>query len=188
MDMVQINQLVGELDSFVWGPVMLCLLVGTGVYMTLKLRFLTWRNLPYALKTIFSKKSRTTQVGSGDVSPFSALMTALAATIGTGNIVGVATAMFAGGPGALVWMWISACFGLTTKFSECMLGFKFREVNAKGEMKGGPMFTMKNGFKNKKAGLFLGTAFALFAVLASFGIGNMTQANSISTEIGRAHV
>jgi Na+/alanine symporter len=136
------------------------------------------RNLPYALKTIFSKKSRTTQVGSGDVSPFSALMTALAATIGTGNIVGVATAMFAGGPGALVWMWISACFGLTTKFSECMLGFKFREVNAKGEMKGGPMFTMKNGFKNKKAGLFLGTAFALFAVLASFGIGNMTQANS----------
>lgn len=183
MDMVQINQLVGELDSFVWGPVMLCLLVGTGVYMTLKLRFLTWRNLPYALKTIFSKKSRTTKVGSGDVSPFSALMTALAATIGTGNIVGVATAMFAGGPGALVWMWISACFGLTTKFSECMLGFKFREVNAKGEMKGGPMFTMKNGFKNKKAGLFLGTAFALFAVLASFGIGNMTQANSISTAI-----
>ena len=183
MDMVQINQLVGELDSFVWGPVMLCLLVGTGVYMTLKLRFLTWRNLPYALKMIFSKKSRTTQVGSGDVSPFSALMTALAATIGTGNIVGVATAMFAGGPGALVWMWISACFGLTTKFSECMLGFKFREVNAKGEMKGGPMFTMKNGFKNKKAGLFLGTAFALFAVLASFGIGNMTQANSISTAI-----
>ena len=183
MDMVQINQLVGELDSFVWGPVMLCLLVGTGVYMTLKLRFLTWRNLPYALKTIFSKKSRTTQVGSGDVSPFSALMTALAATIGTGNIVGVATAMFAGGPGALVWMWISACFGLTTKFSECMLGFKFREVNAKGEMKGGPMFTMKNGFKNKKAGLFLGTAFALFAVLASFGIGNMTQANSISIAI-----
>ena len=183
MDMVQINQLVGELDSFVWGPVMLCLLVGTGVYMTLKLRFLTWRNLPYALKTIFSKKSRTTKVGSGDVSPFSALMTALAATIGTGNIVGVATAMFAGGPGALVWMWISACFGLTTKFSECMLGFKFREVNAKGEMKGGPMFTMKNGFKNKKAGLFLGTAFALFAVLASFGIGNMTQANSISTPI-----
>ena len=183
MDMVQINQLVGELDSFVWGPVMLCLLVGTGVYMTLKLRFLTWRNLPYALKTIFSKKSRTTQVGSGDVSPFSALMTALAATIGTGNIVGVATAMFAGGPGALVWMWISACFGLTTKFSECMLGFKFREVNAKGEMKGGPMFTMKNGFKNKKAGLFLGTAFALFAVLAYFVLSSMSLNNSTSTAI-----
>ena len=107
-------------------------------------------------------------------------MTALAATIGTGNIVGVATAMFSGGPGALVWMWISACFGLTTKFSECMLAIKYREVNAKGEMKGGPMFTMKNGFKNKMAGRTLGFLFALFSVIASFGIGNMTQANSIS--------
>ena len=110
-------------------------------------------------------------------------MTALAATIGTGNIVGVATAMFAGGPGALVWMWLSACFGLSTKFSECMLGFKYREVNAKGEMKGGPMFTMKNGFKNHRAGVIMGTLFAFFAVIASFGIGNMTQANSISTAI-----
>ncbi len=183
MDMVQINQLVGDIDSFVWGPVMLCLLVGTGIYMTLKLHFLTWRNLPYALKSVFARRSRTTKVGSGDVSPFSALMTALAATIGTGNIVGVATAMFAGGPGALVWMWISACFGLTTKFSECMLGFKYREVNAKGEMKGGPMFAMKNGFKNKRLGIFMGTAFALFAVIASFGIGNMTQANSIATAV-----
>ena len=107
-------------------------------------------------------------------------MTALAATIGTGNIVGVATAMFSGGPGALVWMWISACFGLTTKFSECMLAIKYREVNAKGEMKGGPMFTMKNGFKNKTAGRTFGFLFALFSVIASFGIGNMTQANSIS--------
>lgn len=180
MDMAELNQWANAADSFVWGPVMLCLLVGTGIYMTLTLHFLTWRNLPYALKSIFSKESRTTSRGSGDVSPFSALMTALAATIGTGNIVGVATAMFAGGPGALVWMWISACFGLSTKFSECMLGFKFREVNAKGEMKGGPMFTMKNGFKNKKAGILMGFLFALFAVIASFGIGNMTQANSIS--------
>ena len=178
MDMVQINQLVGELDSFVWGPVMLCLLVGTGVYMTLKLRFLTWRNLPYALKTIFSKKSRTTQVGSGDVSPFSALMTALAATIGTGNIVGVATAMFAGGPGALVWMWISACFGLTTKFSECMLGFKFREVNAKGEMKGGPMFTMKNGFgvSNEIVGAVL-TVMTLAVIVG--GITSISKVSSV---------
>ena len=183
MDMAELNQWANAADSFVWGPVMLCLLVGTGIYMTLTLHFLTWRNLPYALKSIFSKESRTTSRGSGDVSPFSALMTALAATIGTGNIVGVATAMFAGGPGALVWMWISACFGLSTKFSECMLGFKFREVNAKGEMKGGPMFTMKNGFKNKKAGILMGFLFALFAVIASFGIGNMTQANSISTAV-----
>ena len=180
MDMAQISAAVGAVDSFVWGPLMLLLLVGTGIYMTVYLRFMTWRHLPYALKTVFSKEARSTKNGSGDVSPFSALMTALAATIGTGNIVGVATAMVAGGPGALVWMWISACFGLTTKFSECMLAIKYREVNAKGEMKGGPMFTMKNGFKNKTAGRTFGFLFALFSVIASFGIGNMTQANSIS--------
>lgn len=177
------NQIVGDIDGFVWGPVMLCLLVGTGIYLTAYLNFRTWRNLPYAMKSVFSREARKTNRGSGDVSPFSALMTALAATIGTGNIVGVATAMFAGGPGALVWMWVSACFGLTTKFSECMLGFKFREVNAKGEMKGGPMFTMKNGFKNKRAGLCMGFLFAMFTVIASFGIGNMTQANSITTAV-----
>lgn len=183
MDMTAMNQIVGDIDSFVWGPVMLCLLVGTGIYLTAYLNFRTWRNLPYAMKSMFSREARKTNRGSGDVSPFSALMTALAATIGTGNIVGVATAMFAGGPGALVWMWVSACFGLTTKFSECMLGFKFREVNAKGEMKGGPMFTMKNGFKNKRAGLCMGFIFAMFTVIASFGIGNMTQANSITTAV-----
>lgn len=183
MDMTAMNQIIGDIDSFVWGPVMLCLLVGTGIYLTAYLNFRTWRNLPYAMKSVFSREARKTNRGSGDVSPFSALMTALAATIGTGNIVGVATAMFAGGPGALVWMWVSACFGLTTKFSECMLGFKFREVNAKGEMKGGPMFTMKNGFKNKRAGLFMGFIFAMFTVIASFGIGNMTQANSITTAV-----
>ena len=177
------NQIIGDIDSFVWGPVKLCLLVGTGIYLTAYLNFRTWRNLPYAMKSVFSREARKTNRGSGDVSPFSALMTALAATIGTGNIVGVATAMFAGGPGALVWMWVSACFGLTTKFSECMLGFKFREVNAKGEMKGGPMFTMKNGFKNKRAGLCMGFLFAMFTVIASFGIGNMTQANSITTAV-----
>ncbi|WP_311148775.1 alanine/glycine:cation symporter family protein [Dialister invisus] len=183
MDMTAMNQIIGDIDSFVWGPVMLCLLVGTGIYLTAYLNFRTWRNLPYAMKSVFSREARKTNRGSGDVSPFSALMTALAATIGTGNIVGVATAMFAGGPGALVWMWVSACFGLTTKFSECMLGFKFREVNAKGEMKGGPMFTMKNGFKNKRAGLCMGFLFAMFTVIASFGIGNMTQANSITTAV-----
>ena len=183
MNMTAMNQIVGDIDGFVWGPVMLCLLVGTGIYLTAYLNFRTWRNLPYAMKSVFSREARKTNRGLGDVSPFSALMTALAATIGTGNIVGVATAMFAGGPGALVWMWVSACFGLTTKFSECMLGFKFREVNAKGEMKGGPMFTMKNGFKNKRAGLCMGFLFAMFTVIASFGIGNMTQANSITTAV-----
>ena len=177
------SEIISAIDDFVWGPVMLILLVGTGVFLTVRLKFRPWRNLGYALKSTLSKEARTTSRGEGDVSPFSALTTALAATIGTGNIVGVATAMVAGGPGALVWMWISACFGLTSKFSECMLAIKYREVNEKGEMSGGPMYTMKKGFKNKKLGAFLGMLFAVFAVIASFGIGNMTQANSIAESV-----
>ena len=176
-------EIISAIDDFVWGPVMLILLVGTGEFLTVRLKFRPWRNLGYALKSTLSKEARTTSRGEGDVSPFSALTTALAATIGTGNIVGVATAMVAGGPGALVWMWISACFGLTSKFSECMLAIKYREVNEKGEMSGGPMYTMKKGFKNKKLGAFLGMLFAVFAVIASFGIGNMTQANSIAESV-----
>lgn len=176
-------EIISAIDDFVWGPVMLILLVGTGVFLTVRLKFRPWRNLGYALKSTLSKEARTTSRGEGDVSPFSALTTALAATIGTGNIVGVATAMVAGGPGALVLMWISACFGLTSKFSECMLAIKYREVNEKGEMSGGPMYTMKKGFKNKKLGAFLGMLFAVFAVIASFGIGNMTQANSIAESV-----
>lgn len=178
-----ISDTLVKVDDFVWGPVMLVLLVGTGIFLTIRLKFRPWRNLGFAIKSTLSKEARTTKRGEGDVSPFSALTTALAATIGTGNIVGVATAMVSGGPGALVWMWISACFGLTSKFSECMLAIKYREVNEKGEMSGGPMYTMKKGFKNKKIGAFLGMLFAVFAVLASFGIGNMTQANSISESL-----
>ena len=181
--MLKISSIVSQIDSFVWGPVMLVLLVGTGVLLTVRCNFLTWRNLPWALKKTLSKEARTKSRGTGDVSPFSALTTALAATIGTGNIVGVATAMVSGGAGALVWMWISACFGLSSKFSECMLAIKYREVNEKGEMSGGPMYTMKKGLKNKKLGAVLGWLFALFAVIASFGIGNMTQGNSIATSI-----
>ena len=184
--MERVNEIVGAIDSFVWGPVMLVLLVGTGIFLTVRLRFLPWRNLGYALHSVLSKEARTKKRGTGDVSPFSALMTALAATIGTGNIIGVATAMFSGGTGALVWMWISACFGLTSKFSECMLAIKYREVNEKGEMSGGPMYTMKNAFKNKTFGKTMGFLFALFSVLASFGIGNMTQANSIAGSVTEA--
>lgn len=176
-------EIISKIDDFVWGPVMLVLLVGTGIFLTVRLKFRPWRNLGYALKSTLSKEARTTKIGTGDVSPFSALTTALAATIGTGNIVGVATAMVAGGPGALVWMWISACFGLTSKFSECMLAIKYREVNQKGEMSGGPMYTMKKGFKHKKLGAVIGMLFAVFAVIASFGIGNMTQANSIAESL-----
>ena len=182
MNYEKIFDLVTKVDDFVWGPAMLVLLVGTGIFLTIRVGFLTWRNLGYAIKSTLSKEARTQKRGDGDVSPFSALTTALAATIGTGNIVGVATAMVSGGPGALVWMWISACFGLTSKFSECMLAIKYRERNEKGEMSGGPMYTMKKALP-KGFGAVLGWLFALFAVLASFGIGNMTQANSISSAL-----
>lgn len=176
------SNILVKIDDVVWGPVMLALLVGTGIFLTIRTKALCWRNLPYALRSVLSKEARQKK-GDGDVSPFSALTTALAATIGTGNIVGVATAMVSGGPGALIWMWISAAFGLTSKFSECMLAIKYREVNEKGEMSGGPMYTMQKAFKNQKLGALLGWFFALFAVIASFGIGNLTQANSISTAL-----
>ena len=158
--MEKLNDVITAIDDFVWEPVMLILLVGTGIFLTIRTRFLTWRNLGYALKSTLSKEARTKSHGEGDVSPFSALTTALAATIGTGNIVGVATAMVSGGPGALVWMWISAAFGLTSKFSECMLAIKYREINAKGEMSGGPMYTMKKALKNKRFGAVLAWIFA----------------------------
>lgn len=181
--MEKLSKILETVDGVVWGPVMLILLVGTGIFLTIKLRFLPWRYLPKALKMAFSPESRKTDKGEGDISPFSALMTALAGTIGTGNIVGVATAMVTGGPGALVWMWIAAAFGISTKYAECALAIKYRETNEKGEMCGGPMYTIKNAFKNKKIALFLAGAFAIFTVLASFGIGNMSQANSISSSL-----
>ena len=165
-------------NNFVWGPVMLFFLVGTGVFLTFRLKFLPWINLGYAIRMIFQKNENT-----GDISPFQSLMTALAATVGTGNIVGVATALVLGGPGALVWMFISACFGLSTKYAESVLAVKYREINSIGEMAGGPMYAMKNGFSNKTIGRIMGGLFAFFAVTSSFGIGNMTQANSISSAL-----
>lgn len=181
--METVSNIVSAVDSFVWGPVMLVLLMGTGIFLTIRIGFRSWLNLPYALKSVLSREARTTERGTGDISPFAALMTALAATIGTGNIVGVATALVSGGPGALVWMELSAIFGLTSKFSECMLAIKYRTVNEQGEMLGGPMTTMKRGFRNKTAGAVLAMLFAIFAVVASFGIGNMTQANSIASAL-----
>lgn len=179
----QFGRFLSAVDDFVWGQAMLVLLVGTGVILTVRTGFLPWKNLIFAVRLTFGRKSRKSGRKAGDISPFSALTTSLASTIGTGNIVGVATAMVAGGPGALVWMWLSAAFGLATKFGECMLAVKYRTVNEKGEMAGGPMYTMKAGIKNRRAGAVLGWLFALFTVLASFGIGNMTQGNSISAAL-----
>lgn len=176
--MDKFTQIVNSINDFVWGPVMLLFLVGTGIFLTIRLRFIPWKNLGSSLKKLFSKESRQKD-GEGDISPFSALMTALAATVGTGNIVGVATAMVLGGPGALVWMWISAAFGISTKYAECALAGKYRTVNEKGEMCGGPMYTLKYGLKNKKLGSFLAVMFAVFTLMASFGIGNSAQGNSL---------
>mgnify|MGYP000965043007 FL=1 len=169
---------IKNVNDFVWGPVMLALLMGTGIFLTIRLRFLPWRNLGYAIRLIFHRKDRH----AGDISPFQSLMTALSATIGTGNIVGVATAMVLGGPGAIVWMWISAAFGLSTKYGESVLAVKYRETNSVGEMAGGPMYAMKNGIGGP-AGRVMAVLFALFAVCSAFGIGNMTQANSIAAAL-----
>ncbi|SEH25808.1 alanine/glycine:cation symporter family protein [Selenomonas sp. KH1T6] len=176
---MDVSRLLADINDFVWGPVMLAFLVGTGIFLTIRLRFLPWINLVYAIKMIFRQKKSH----EGDISPFQSLMTALSATVGTGNIVGVATAMVLGGPGALVWMWISAAFGLSTKYAESVLAVKYRETNSVGEMSGGPMYAMKHGFSNKFIGRTLAALFASFVVLASFGIGNMTQANSISAAL-----
>lgn len=173
-------EIVKVLNDFVWGPYMLVFLVGTGVFLTIRLKFLPWRNLGYAIKSVFKRQDKSKGNHEGDISPFQSLMTALSATIGTGNIVGVATAMVLGGPGALVWMWISALFGLSTKYAESVLAVKYRVKNKKGEMAGGPMYALKYGFKIKWLGTLLAVLFAIFAVCASFGIGNLTQVNSIA--------
>ena len=173
---MDLEQLLTDVNDFVWGPIMLAFLVGTGIFLTIRLKFLPWINLWYAIKMIMLHKTDK----EGDLSPFQSLMTALSATVGTGNIVGVATAMVLGGPGAIVWMWISAAFGLSTKYAESVLAVKYRETNSVGEMAGGPMYAMKNGIGGT-FGKVMATLFALFAVCASFGIGNMTQANSISS-------
>ena len=181
--MDKLQNILDSIDSVVWGPITLVLLVGTGIFLTFRLRFLPWKMLPQSLKAVFSPESRKTRGAEGEISPFSALMTALAGTIGTGNIVGVATAMVTGGPGALVWMWIAAAFGISTKYAECALAVKYRSKNEKGEFVGGPMYTIRNAFKHKGVAVFLAGAFAVFTVLASFGIGNLSQANSISESI-----
>lgn len=171
---------IARLDQLVWGPWMLALLLGTGVFLTLRTRFLPWRNLGWALRSTFSREARAGAGGAGDVSPFSALMTTLAATIGTGNIAGVATALVAGGPGALVWMEFSALLGLSSKCVECLLAVKYRRRSDRGEMCGGPMYTMRYGLRQRRLGAVLAALFALFTVLASLGMGNMAQANSIA--------
>ena len=167
-------EILNEIDACVWGPPLLVLLVGTGILLTFRLTLLQVFKLPQALGLIFSAKND----GSGDVNSFKALCTALAATVGTGNIVGVATAIKAGGPGALFWMWMAAFFGMATKYSECLLAVKYRTVDANGNISGGPMYYIENGLGKKYKPLAV--MFAIFGVLcAYFGIGTFAQVNSI---------
>ena len=167
---------LNAIDSLVWGPPLMILLIGTGIMLTLRLGLLQVTKLPMALKLIFSARSN----GSGDVSSFQALCTALAATVGTGNIVGVATAVKAGGPGALFWMWIAAFFGMATKYAECLLAVKYRQVDADGNVSGGPMYYIEQGLgKSYKP---LAVMFAVFGVMtACLGTGTFTQVNSITS-------
>jgi len=175
-----------RLDSIMWGPVMIGLLLLTGIVLTIYTRGIQFTKLWYALKLIFSKESRKNE-GHGDISPFAALMTALAATVGNGNIAGVATAIALGGPGAPVYMWIAGLFGMATKYAEGFLGVRYREVAPNGTMAGGPMYYVKNGLKNKHLGKILGTAFAVFGVIACLiGTGNMAQSNSMTASLANS--
>lgn len=169
---------LSSLDSLVWGPPLLVLLVGTGIYLSIRLGLLQVFRLPKALKLIFASEAK----GKGDISSFAALATALAATVGTGNIVGVATAIKLGGPGALLWMWLAAFFGMATKYSEGVLAIKYRTTDANGEIAGGPMYYIVNGMGKRWKPLAI--AFSIFGVMvALFGSGTFTQVNSITDSL-----
>jgi len=169
-----LTSLTGKISGILWGsPITLLILLGTGLYLTIRLRFVQVAGFRHSFQLISGKYDHPED--SGEISHFQALATALSATIGTGNIAGVATAISLGGPGALFWMWITAFIGMATKFTECTLSLKFREVDENGKIAGGPMYTLLHGLKMKKTAM----AFAFFALIASFGIGNMVQANSV---------
>ncbi len=166
---------ISTVNGVVWGPAMLILLAGTGLYLTLGLKGVPQRKLFYGFRMLWHGRRSNEK---GDITPFNALMTALSATVGTGNIAGVATAIFFGGPGALFWMWIIAIVGMATKFAEAVLAVHFRENDAKGRHVGGPMYYIRNGLGSRWR--WLGVVFAVFGMLAGFGIGNTIQSNSVS--------
>ena len=172
-----LSKLFSIVSNWVWGPPMLVLLVGTGIYLTLRLRGIQITGLIHALYLAFIVRKE--KGAEGDITHFQALMTALAATVGTGNIAGVATAIFSGGPGALFWMWMTGLFGMATKYAEAVLAVRYRVKDKKGEMCGGPMYYLSLGLKKP----WLGTLFAIFAAISAFGIGNMVQSNSVAEAV-----
>ncbi len=173
--METLYSVLNTLSGLIWGPFTLVLLLGVGIYLSLGLKLMPWRQLSNAFKHLITGRSSQ---GDGDIPPFQALMTAMSATVGTGNIAGVATAIFIGGPGAIFWMWITALFGMATKYAEAVLAVKYRETDDDGRFVGGPMYYIKNGLGKKWH--WLGFLFALFGTIAAFGIGNMVQSNSVA--------
>ncbi|HUP44336.1 MAG TPA: sodium:alanine symporter family protein [Thermoanaerobaculia bacterium] len=182
--MDQLHEWASAASSFVWGPyVLIPLLLFTGLYLTIVLRGLQFRELGRSLWLALVVRHEEGAEGEGDISHFQALMTALAATVGTGNIVGVATAIALGGPGALFWMWMTGLVGMATKYSEALLSVKYRITDPSGEQAGGPMYYLRDGIRWKPLGAVLAFLFALFASVAAFGIGNMVQSNSVAQAI-----
>ena len=173
------SEFVGFMNGIAWGPWMLLLLVGTGVFLSVKVGFIQFTKFGHAMKNTIGKIFNKQTAAGGEVTPFQAMTTALAATVGTGNIAGVTGAIAVGGPGAVFWMWVSALFGMVTKYAEVVLAIKYRERNEKGDWVGGPMYYIKNGLGKKWN--WLAILFALLGGLAAFGIGNMTQVNTIAT-------
>ena len=173
--MESLNTIISEINGIVWGRPMLILLVGVGIYLTIGLKFMPWRKIGYAFTKLFKGREG---VGDGEITPFQALMTALSATIGTGNIIGVAAAILIGGPGAVFWMWVTALVGMATKYGEAVLAVKYRETDALGNHVGGPMYYIKNGLGSNW--IWLGFLFAIFGTVAAFGIGNMFQSNAVA--------
>lgn len=173
--MEQISEFIGFVNGLVWGPPMLVLILGTGLYLTAGLGLLPLRKLGFGLRMLWAGRH---EQGRGDITPFNALMTSLSATIGTGNIAGVGTAIAIGGPGALFWMWMTALVGMATKYAEAVLAVRYREVDENNNHVGGPMYYIRNGLG--KNWTWLATLFAVFAMFAGFGIGNAVQANSVA--------
>ena len=183
--MLQIIETINTaVNNFIWGvPTMVCIF-GVGLYLSIRTNFLQIRKFPYAIKTTLGRIFRKRDASDGAITPFQAVCTALAATVGTGNIAGVAGAIAIGGPGAIFWMWVSALFGMCTKYAEVTLAVHYREINANGELVGGPMYYIKNGLSKKWH--WLAYLFAAFGVLTVFGTGNATQVNTITTAINSA--
>ena len=183
--MLQIIETINTaVNNFIWGvPAMVCIF-GVGLYLSIRTGFLQIRKFPYAIRTTLGRIFRKRSASDGAITPFQAVCTALAATVGTGNIAGVAGAIAIGGPGAIFWIWVSALFGMCTKFAEVTLAVHFREINANGELVGGPMYYIKNGLGKKWN--WLAYLFAAFGVLTVFGTGNATQVNTITTAINSA--